>query len=212
MVRRKEYSGLSRRIFDAVAEQVGPRQVQAVLARKISLPRAAISARLRGETSWKAEEVETVAEWLGFPVGALYGGILRVPVMGAVAANPTPGLVREAGDEPEEYLEVPQCLRAFTVYDTSMTPLARPGQRVLVDPTIQVVSGDLVVARVVEGDGENTWMFKRYERQKVGKGWKALLQSIAPGFQTVVLPEYAVKLWKVVGLWLMPSPRWQGMR
>ncbi|MBN1808300.1 MAG: LexA family transcriptional regulator, partial [Planctomycetes bacterium] len=210
MVRRGRYSGISGRIFEAAADMVGERQVQAELAGRLKLPRSAVSSRLRGETSWKAEDIEAVAEWLGIPVGAFYGNLMRVPVMGSVAANPRPGLVREASDEPEEYLEIPQKLMAFNVYDTSMVPLARPGQKILVSPAAPVVSGDLVVANVLDGESEGAWLFKRYERQKVGKGWKVLLQCIAPGYPTLVLSEQSVRLWRVVGLWLLTSPRWPG--
>jgi len=207
MIKRKEYAGLSKSIWEAAGVKAGKRQAQAALAKLLGAVRAAISARLRGETSWKAEEVEIVAKWLGTTVGALYGGDVKIPVMGAVAANPTPGLVREAADEPEEILELPQKLVAFTVYDNSMEPLARPGQKLLVNPQAKVLSGDLVIAHILEGEGENAWLFKRYERQKVGKGWKVFLQSIAQGIPTLVMPEPWVRLWKVVGLWLLPSAR-----
>ncbi len=212
MVRRSEYVGLSKTIWQATADKFGKRQAQAALARKLDISRAAISARLRDHTDWNADEMKTIADWLGLPVGALYGIATRVPVMGAVAANPKPGLVREASDQVEEFIDVPQRLLAFTVYDASMAPLARPGQRVLVNPAAKVLSGDLVIAHIVEGPGENAWLFKRYERQKIGKGWKALLQSIAPGFPTLVLPEAVVRLWKVVGLWLLAAPRWSGAK
>jgi SOS-response transcriptional repressor LexA len=210
MVKRKEYTGLSLLIFTAASEKVGKRQVQAKVAKLLGCVRAAISSRMRGQTSWKAEEVEIIAKWLGISVGGLYGGTVTVPVMGAVAANPTPELIREVTDEPEEFLELPQKMMAFTVYDSSMEPLARPGQKILINPSLQVLSGDLVVAHILEGEGAKSWMFKRYERQRVGKGWKALLQSVAPGIPTLVLPEENVKLWKVVGLWLLPSARWSG--
>jgi SOS-response transcriptional repressor LexA len=212
MVRRSEYTGLSKMIWQATADKFGKRQAQAALAQKLALTRAAISSRLRDRTSWKAEEMQIIAEWLGLPIGALYGIATRVPVMGAVAANPKPGLVREASDQAEEFIDIPQRLLAFTVYDASMVPLARPGQRVLVNPAAKVLSGDLVVAHIIEGPGENSWLFKRYERQKIGKGFKALLQSVAPGFPTLVLPEAAVRLWKVVGLWLLAAPRWSGAK
>jgi SOS-response transcriptional repressor LexA len=210
MIKRKEYAGLSKIIFEAAGVKAGKRQAQAQLAKLLGAVRAAISARLRGETSWKADEVETVANWLGTSVGALYGGDIKLPVMGAVAANPMPKLVRDVADEPEEILELPLKLVAFTVYDNSMEPLARPGQRLLVNPQAKVLSGDLVVAHILEGEGEGAWLFKRYERQKVGKGLKVLLQSIAPGIPTLVLPDGTVQLWKVVGVWLMPSARWTG--
>jgi len=203
MVKRSDYSGISKNIFDAVAEKAGIRNAQIAIAGRLGLPRSAISARLRGETSWKVDDLESLAAWLGMQIGAFYGGRVTIPVMGAVAANPEPKLVREAGDEPEEYLEVPQKLVAFEVYDGSMEPLARPGQKILVDPVAEVHSGDLVVAKILDGKNEGSWLFKRYERQKVGKGWKVLLQSIAPGFETSVLPENSVRLWRVVGLWLL---------
>ena len=210
MIKRKEYVGLSKIIFEAAEVKAGKRQAQRQLAKLLGGVRAAISARLRGETSWKAEEVEAIAKWLGTSVGALYGGDVKIPVMGAVAANPTPGLVREAADEPEEVLELPQRVVAFTVYDNSMEPLARPGQKLLVNPSAKVLNGDLVIAHILEGEGEGGWLFKRYERQRVGKGWKVFLQSIAPGIPTLVLPEPWVRLWKVVGVWLLPSARWAG--
>ena len=210
MAKRAEYTGVSKRIFWAAASQVGARNAALEISKLLGITRSAISSKLRDLIPWKAAEVEKIARWLGIPVGALFEETIGVPVMGDVAANPAPEVTYDITDEPEEYLNLPQNMYSFTVRDGSMVPLARPGQRVLVDPNAEVQSGNLVVANILEGEGEGAWLFKRYERQKVGKGIKAILVSIAEGFPPVVLPDHSVRLWMVVGIWLDKAPRWVG--
>jgi SOS-response transcriptional repressor LexA len=212
MAKRAEYQGVSRQVFWAAASQVGARNAALEISELLGITRSAISSKLRGLIPWKAAEVQKIAKWLGVSVGALFEESIGIPVMGDVAANPAPEVTYDITDEPEEYLNLPQNMYSFTVRDGSMVPLARPGQRVLVDPGAEIKSGDLAVANIREGQGEGAWLFKRYERQKVGKGIKAILVSIAEGFPPLVLPDHSVKLWKVVGLWLDKAPRWAGPR
>ncbi|MHC4660682.1 MAG: S24 family peptidase [Planctomycetota bacterium] len=83
-----------------------------------------------------------------------------VPEVGTVGASTR--LFGIPYEQPEPF--VCKGVYALRIMDDSMEPLAREGQRVLVDPDAVVSSGDLVILNM--GQKEEAWIFKRYVLNK----------------------------------------------
>ncbi|MCX7805928.1 MAG: S24 family peptidase, partial [Planctomycetota bacterium] len=91
------------------------------------------------------------------------------PEVGTVGAS----ITRLGVPYDEAEIEVKELAgRMVEVLDSSMEPLAWPGQRVLYDPTLPVRPGDLVVVDL----GGQALAFKRYERP----GREHLFTSLNP--------------------------------
>lgn len=63
-------------VGDNVAAEMKRRRLsQSVLAQHLGLSQAAVSARLRGVTSWRVDELQVVADALGVPISTLLGEV-----------------------------------------------------------------------------------------------------------------------------------------
>jgi transcriptional regulator with XRE-family HTH domain len=122
----------------------------------------------------------------------IFGILHGAPVLGTVGATAN-GVRGKAMLQ-----EIPADVRYFRVevLDTSMEPLARPGQFLLVDATEPPRNGDLVVVDLSKSEEEEEWVFKRYE---IDSG-RRTLKSIDPTASAISLDQQPRRWFRVRGI------------
>lgn len=130
---------------------------------------------LTGRESDKSSEENTIS--------------VRIPIVGCVGAS-----IRIGGlpyDPPYEFVEM-RGLLSFDVRDNSMEPIARSGQRVLVDPEKKINDGDLVVADLGGG-----YVFKRWHEHE---GTNCLVSINPAASLAPIMSKSRPRLMKVVAV------------
>jgi len=161
-----------------------PGRSRAGLARALRLNPSQVTRLLAGSRRLKVDEVERIARYLGVgPDQADYTERLRplgVPIVDYVQAGHW-GEVNEPFPQGDDYDVVhpnePVGERAFAliVKGVSMLSEFREPDRIIVDPDVQPIPGDFVVAKL---DGEEQATFKKYRPRGLDRRNKPVIELI----------------------------------
>lgn len=188
------------------------------LSRRSGVPQPTVHRILRGESdNPRIDNVIKIARALGLDGAALLAGKLSIEFDENVVPGPAmlgrvprlswvqAGALSEAIDlfEPgyaEEWLDCPfpHSKRAFCleVRGTSMFPDYRPGELIIVEPTLEAMHDDDIVARTPDGQAT----FKRLQITEDG----TFLLALNPDFpnRIIVVPEDTEICGVVTGSWM----------
>lgn len=160
----KELKGLNGQSALARALNTSPQTVHNWELRGISKQGLLLAQRIIGcSAQWVETGLGPMNIGSGQNVKSAPIGALRIPLISYVQAGCWTGIVDnfQPGDADDWLLtdlELSDCAFALQIKGDSMLPEFKEGDRVIIDPTVEPMPGDFVVAK----NGENEATFKKY--------------------------------------------------